>query len=122
MRWKLDAGGAVLGGIAVSKDGEIAVVGTMSNRIIGIDAHKGKIQWEVETGGPVRATPLLDSAGTIYVGSRDGNLYAVDHRDGKVLWRTDLGAQIDSSVAIAGGGTLIVGDDEGVIHFLSEDK
>jgi len=120
MLWKLDTGGPVLGGAALSADGRVAYVGSMSGAVLAVDVAKGKILWRLETGGPVRATPLLDSAGRLYVGSRDHHLYAVDAGSGEVVWRVDLGAQIDSSVAIAAGGTIIVGDDQGVVHFLRE--
>ncbi|MBN2342963.1 MAG: PQQ-like beta-propeller repeat protein [Deltaproteobacteria bacterium] len=118
IKWKTQTGGAVKGGVAVSAAQTTLYVGSEKGTVVALDAKTGKILWEVQTGGPVRATPMLDSAGRLYVGSQDHYLYAVDSEVGNVLWRMDLGAQIDSTVAVAYGEKLIVGADNGNVVFL----
>jgi len=120
IKWKANLKGPILGGIAVSKDERTLFVGAMTGEISAIHAASGKILWSVHTGGPIRATPILDSEGLLYVGSRDGHIYSIDAVDGRILWSKDLGAQIDSSVAVASGNRLVVATDDGAVYFLGE--
>ena len=75
------------------------------------------MKWVLPTGGRIAASPVLDAAGTIYVGSQDDHLYAVSPK-GRVLWSLELPGDIDSSVAISDGGVLVVGCDDGHLRAL----
>jgi outer membrane protein assembly factor BamB len=71
----------------------------------------GGLKWRVQTGGPVRSSPVV-AAGLVYVGSSDGNLYAIDQRSGDIRWRADAGAAVTSSPAVV-SGLVIVGARDG---------
>ncbi len=64
--------------------------------------HFGGVEWRVQTGGPVQATPAI-VGGVVYVGSGDGNLYALDARTGAERWRYAAGRAVTSSPAVSGG-------------------
>ncbi|MBN2718450.1 MAG: PQQ-like beta-propeller repeat protein [Deltaproteobacteria bacterium] len=118
LKWKQSIGDSVRSGIAVSAAQTTLFAGSENGSVVSLDAKTGKVLWTLQTGGPVRATPMLDSEGRLYVGSWDHHLYAIDSELGKVLWRMDLGAQIDSTAAVAYGKKLIVGADNGDVYFL----
>ena len=69
----------------------------------------GTVDWRLATGGPVRASAVIDGA-TAYVGSLDGNVYAIDTTDGALRWKHDLAFEIVSSATVA-DGLVIVGAD-----------
>lgn len=122
MRWKFDVQSPVRGGVAVSFDEQTLYFGAMNGSIYAINAEDGTKIWEFKTGGPVRATPMLDSSGRLYVGSQDHNLYALNANSGEVIWFKDLFSQIDSTVLLAGEKKLIVGADNGIVYFLTEKE
>lgn len=119
-RFAVDVGGAVRGGVAVAADEGTLYAGTMAGELVAIDAAKGAVEWRVKTGGPIRATPVLDPEGRLYVGSRDRGLYAVDAATGEIAWRVELGAEIDAAVAIASGRRLVVASDDGAVRLMAE--
>lgn len=57
------------------------------------------MQWIVETGGPVYASPVI-SEGSLYIGSTDSVFYAIDAGSGKIQWRYHAGNTIQSSAAV----------------------
>ena len=118
LKWKQSVGGAVRGGVAVSPAQTSLFIGSENGAVTSLDAQTGKIQWTLQTGGPIRATPMLDSEGRLYVGSWDHHLYAIESELGKILWRMNLGEQIDATAAIAYGKRIIVGADNGDVYFL----
>lgn len=67
--------------------------------------------WEFRTGKGVFSSPVVDAAGTAYVGSADQRFYAID-RDGRLLWDFETGGVIDSSALL---------DDRGRVYFGSGD-
>lgn len=66
----------------------------------------GTAKWAYYTGGEVKSSPAISSAGIIYFGSNDGSLYAMGS-DAIVRWRCDLGSPV-SSPSIAADGTILV--------------
>lgn len=67
--------------------------------------------WEFRTGKSIFSGPVVDAAGTAYVGSADQSFYAID-RDGRLLWEFETGGVIDSSALL---------DDRGRVYFGSGD-
>ncbi len=119
-RWKFKTKGPVRSGVAVSEDLKTLYITSMDGSVYAIDSSTGKERWHVATGGPIRASPMLDSNGMLYVGSRDHHLYAINGLSGDIKWRIDLGAEIDSTAAIAVGRKLLIGADDGAIRVLEE--
>lgn len=79
----------------------------------GVDAP-GPIQWEVQTDGPVRSSPIV-ADGIVYVGSHDGVLYAIELESGRAIWEYDVGEPINSAPTIA-ADFVVVSDRHGSLH------
>jgi outer membrane protein assembly factor BamB len=94
----------------------------MDGALYAVEAASGKTVWKQETGRAIKASPMLDNDGMIYVGSRDHHLWAIDAETGEVRWRVDLKSEIDAAVAIASGKRLIVASDDGVIRLFQAKK
>ena len=58
-----------------------------------------EILWQFQAEGPVTASPVVCSAGHVYVASRDGHLYAL-LADGTLKWKYPVGAGAVGSVAV----------------------
>ncbi len=58
--------------------------------------YTGDTAWNFQTGKGVFSTPVIDGAGTIYVGSADHVFYALDRR-GRICWKYRTGEIIDSA-------------------------
>jgi outer membrane protein assembly factor BamB len=78
-------------------------------RTRGVAAFGG-LQWRVQTGGPVRSSPVL-SESTIYIGSGDGSVYAIDATTGTIRWRHATGGAVASTPAVGGGLVFVNGND-----------
>lgn len=82
--------------------------------------------WSFQTEKGIFSTPVIDHAGTIYVGSADHNFYALD-RDGTLKWKFATGEIIDSAAAIPQIGltsdsqTILVPSGDGLIYNLKTD-
>ena len=50
----------------------------------------GNLNWRTELGSRV-SSPVLDSAGTMFLASQDGKLYALSSVSGKMLWSFKTG-------------------------------
>ncbi len=122
LRWKLKTLGPVRSGVAVSEDEKTLFVTSMDGAVYAVAAETGKVVWQRETAGPVRASPMLDAGGLLFVGSRDRHLYAFRTTDGETAWRIPLDGEVDATVAVAAGGRLIAADDAGVVRILEADE
>jgi outer membrane protein assembly factor BamB len=81
-------------------------LGNTDGRIYAYDAQSGKLDWAVQTGAYVYASPAVtDAPGlgpTIYLGSYDGTFYALNARSGRISWRFNAGGRISGSATILG--------------------
>jgi outer membrane protein assembly factor BamB len=81
-------------------------LGNTDGRIYAYDADTGKLDWAVQTGSYVYASPAVTNAPglgpTIYLGSYNGNFYALNARSGHVSWRYDAHGRISGSATIVG--------------------
>jgi outer membrane protein assembly factor BamB len=81
-------------------------LGNTDGRIYAYDASTGRLDWAVQTGAYVYASPAIANAPglgpTIYLGSYDGTFYALDARSGHIDWRFDAGGRISGSATIVG--------------------
>jgi outer membrane protein assembly factor BamB len=81
-------------------------LGNTDGRVYAYDAGTGKLDWAVQTGAYVYASPAVTNAPgigpTIYVGSYDGTFYALNARTGAISWRYDAGGKISGSATIIG--------------------
>ncbi len=81
-------------------------LGNTDGRIYAYDAGSGKLDWAVQTGAYVYASPAVTNAPglgpTIYLGSYDGNFYALNARSGQISWQYNAGGRISGSATIIG--------------------
>ena len=70
----------------------------------------GGIAWRLQTGGPVRSSPVVTD-GVVYAGSLDGHVYAADQTRGVVRWTYDAGAPVSSTPAVSGNLLLFSAAD-----------
>jgi outer membrane protein assembly factor BamB len=81
-------------------------LGNTDGRIYAYDAGTGRLDWAVQTGDYVYASPAVTNAPglgpTIYLGSYDGSFYALNARSGSVDWKYNAGGKISGSATIIG--------------------
>jgi outer membrane protein assembly factor BamB len=81
-------------------------LGNTDGRIYAYDASTGALDWAVQTGAYVYASPAVTNApglgGTIYLGSYDGTFYALNARSGQIAWKFEAHGRISGSATIVG--------------------
>jgi outer membrane protein assembly factor BamB len=81
-------------------------LGNTDGRIYAYDAQNGRLDWAVQTGAYVYASPAVTNTPglgpTIYLGSYDGTFYALNARSGHISWSFDAGGRISGSATIIG--------------------
>ena len=81
-------------------------LGNTDGRVYAYDASTGRLDWAVQTGAYVYASPAVTNAPglgpTIYLGSYDGTFYALDARSGHIDWKFDAHGKISGSATIVG--------------------
>jgi outer membrane protein assembly factor BamB len=108
--WESGSGGALLGsGTFYSTPAVVygrVFLGNTDGRVYAYDATTGKLDWAVQTGAYVYASPAVANAPglgpTIYVGSYDGTFYALNARTGHIDWEYHAGGRISGSATILG--------------------
>jgi outer membrane protein assembly factor BamB len=108
--WSSGSGGALLGSGTFYSTAAVmygrAFLGNTDGRVYAYDASSGHLDWAVQTGAYVYASPAVTNAPglgpTIYVGSYDGTFYALNARSGHVEWRFHPGGRISGSATIVG--------------------
>lgn len=108
--WESGSGGALFGsGTFYSTPAVIygrVFLGNTDGRVYAYDAASGKLDWAVQTGDYVYASPAVTNAPglgpTIYLGSYDGTFYAINARSGRIDWTYKAGGRISGSATIVG--------------------
>jgi outer membrane protein assembly factor BamB len=108
--WRSGSGGALLGSgtfySTAAVDYGRVFLGNTDGRIYAYDAFSGKLDWAVQTGAFVYASPALTNAPglgpTIYLGSYSGTFYAINARSGQISWRFAAHGRISGSATIIG--------------------
>jgi outer membrane protein assembly factor BamB len=81
-------------------------LGNTDGRIYAYDASTGRLDWAVQTGDYVYASPAVANAPglgpTVYLGSYDGTFYALNARTGHIAWKDEAGGAISGSATIVG--------------------
>ena len=81
-------------------------LGNTDGRVYAYDQNTGKLDWAVQTGAYVYASPAVTNAPglgpTIYLGSYDGTFYAINARSGNVSWKFNAHGRISGSATIVG--------------------
>ena len=108
--WRSGSGGALIGSGTFYSTAAIVYgrvfLGNTDGRIYAYDASNGKLDWAVQTGAYVYASPAVTNAPglgpTIYVGSYDGTFYALNARSGHISWHFNAHGRISGSATIVG--------------------
>jgi outer membrane protein assembly factor BamB len=108
--WQSGSEGALLGsGTFYSTPAVVygrVFLGNTDGRIYAYDASTGRLDWAVQTGDYVYASPAVANAPglgpTVYLGSYDGTFYALNARTGHIAWKYDAGGAISGSATIVG--------------------
>jgi outer membrane protein assembly factor BamB len=81
-------------------------LGNTDGRVYAYDASTGRLDWAVQTGAYVYASPAITNAPglgpTIYLGSYDGTFYALNARSGRISWKFNGHGRISGSATIIG--------------------
>jgi outer membrane protein assembly factor BamB len=81
-------------------------LGNTDGRVYAYDAATGRLDWAVQTGGYVYASPAVVNAPglgpTIYIGSYSGIFYALNARSGHVSWRFNGHGRVSGSATVVG--------------------
>ncbi len=81
-------------------------LGNTDGRIYAYDASSGRLDWAVQTGAYVYASPAVTNAPglgpTVYLGSYSGTFYAVNARSGQISWTFNAHGRISGSATIIG--------------------
>jgi outer membrane protein assembly factor BamB len=108
--WDSGSEGALLGSGTFYSTAAVmygrAYLGNTDGRVYAYDASTGRLDWAVQTGAYVYASPAIVNAPglgpTVYVGSYDGVFYALNARTGHIEWRFHPGGRISGSATIVG--------------------
>jgi outer membrane protein assembly factor BamB len=108
--WRSGSEGALLGSGTFYSTAAVAYgrvfLGNTDGRIYAYDQRTGSLDWAVQTGAYVYASPAVSNAPgrgpTIFLGSYDGNFYAINARTGAIEWRYDAHGRISGSATIVG--------------------
>jgi outer membrane protein assembly factor BamB len=108
--WISGSGGALLGSGTFYSTAAVfygrVFLGNTDGRVYAYDASTGKLDWAVQTGAYVYASPAVTNAPglgpTIYLGSYDGTFYALNARSGHIDWQFDAHGKISGSATIVG--------------------
>jgi outer membrane protein assembly factor BamB len=108
--WRSGSEGAVVGSGTFYSTSAVAYgrvyLGNTDGRIYAYDQRTGSLDWAVQTGAYVYASPAVANAPrlgpTIYLGSYDGNFYALNARTGNIDWTYNAHGRISGSATIVG--------------------
>ncbi|MFZ5815942.1 MAG: PQQ-binding-like beta-propeller repeat protein [Bacillota bacterium] len=64
-----------------------------------VEAHAGRVVWQVSLGGPVTASPVAGD-GVLYVASWDQNIYALEGKTGAIAWKAPVDGRVTHPVAL----------------------
>jgi outer membrane protein assembly factor BamB len=108
--WLASSEGALLGSGTFYSTAAVVYgrvyLGNTDGRVYAYDAGTGRLDWAVQTGAYVYASPAATNAPglgpTIYLGSYDGNFYAINARSGRISWHYNAHGRISGSATIIG--------------------
>jgi outer membrane protein assembly factor BamB len=108
--WISGSGGTLLGSGTFYSTAAVfygrVFLGNTDGRVYAYDAGTGRLDWAVQTGSYVYASPAVTNAPglgpTIYLGSYNGSFYALNARSGQISWHFNAGGKISGSATIVG--------------------
>jgi eukaryotic-like serine/threonine-protein kinase len=92
-----------------ASDGEMVYLPALDHHLYALNLADGSVDWSVDLGSPLMASPVLDENGTIFVTNMEGELISVSAADGSENWRTPTGGRLWSTPVLH-EGMLYVGN------------
>lgn len=110
-----------IGSPAVGLD-RILLIGSTNQRVYALDLDPARSpepikRWEVATGGPVIAAPVLYQSGNLLIASQSGNVFSCQ-ADNKVLnWEYTVGGPVTADPFVDSGGAYVASLDRSLYKF-----
>jgi outer membrane protein assembly factor BamB len=95
--------------------------GADAGAVHAVDAVSGEREWVTETGGPVHATPVIES-GLVFVGTDTGTMYALNAASGDEFWTYSPSSGAGFATAHVTDGNVIVGTGGGRVLGLLQNS
>ena len=99
--WTASIGEPVIGGLEGDPSREIVFAAGKGGTVTALNITTGKIQWSINVGAPVRATPRVIGA-ALYVAS-DAALHKLDASSGSIQWSQSFGKPLHPILEIDDG-------------------
>ena len=101
-KWSYRTGNQITGGACFNRG--LIWVGSHDHTLYAFDAASGVCRHEIECGGQINATPVLDVEGRhLFLGNCDGILRRIDLASGKVDGELDFASPIPAQPLLADG-------------------
>jgi outer membrane protein assembly factor BamB len=118
-RWSTDVAGTAKIDTTPAVVGNLVIVGSVNQRLYGVDTSTGKVVWSTFLRGALESSPS-SAGGDVYVGDDNGDVYSLTASTGKVIWRARASGKVKGSPAVdTAAGLVVVGDGTGVVRGLA---
>ncbi len=104
---------------AVDPDTGRVYVTTRDGFVRALSPVDGKVEWQLETGGPFSAGPSVRE-GVLYVPGGDGVLYALKSHNGELIWKYAAGEELASTPVYAAGKVLVASHSDALFAVNAE--
>jgi outer membrane protein assembly factor BamB len=91
-------------------------IGSRDKYVYCLDKITGVLDWKVNTGGSLDASPVLISD-KLLVANMRGDLLLLNTRDGKTIWSYELGSPVIGNPAVTGNSIIVCTGDGRIYCF-----
>lgn len=103
-----------LAGQPVVADG-LVVVGSLTNRVFGLELTNGSVRWSADVGGAVLNSCAIHS-GRVIVATQSGLLMALNPANGDTLWTYNGARKGYAAAPTVADGVVFIGSKDGRFH------
>ncbi len=97
---------------------KVVAIGTNDSIVYLFKAETGRLLWEFQTGGQIKASLCFDEKrNTVIFGSFDGNCYGVDVDSGEEVFRVKTDNQVYSTPLVVGDNLYVTSTDKYFYNF-----
>jgi len=120
LAWEFQADSAIVAtAVAVGRN---TVFASVDGTVYNIDTERGELDWSVNVGSEVYASPLIDKErNAVYVCDGSGGVTRLNLDDGNTVWQWSTGTpdSIYSSPNLGPGGRIFFGSYDGMFYALN---
>jgi outer membrane protein assembly factor BamB len=96
-------------------DGKTIYQASLGHTLYALDpTNIGKALWQLDLGGGVVSTPIIDKNGILYIGTLANEVLAVDTNTRKIVWRIPTNEGVWTS-PVLNDGTLFISTKTGTV-------